>query len=123
MPSSRTPKFRDRVAITTPSKPAVDPATGKETTPVPHQASDVPARLSQRPVAEVSGQSEQRAEQNTTISSWTILVPPGTVLTDLSTVLDQRGRTFEVDGEVADRPNDKPQFRAAALRLISDIQE
>lgn len=123
MPSSRSPKYREKVEITTPPAPAVDPATGREMTAAPHVVPDVPARLSQRPVAEVGGQSEQLAEQTTTTSSWTLLVPPGTVLTERSTVLDSRGRTFMVVGEVADRPNTRPQFRAAAVRLISDLQE
>jgi hypothetical protein len=83
----------------------------------------VAARLSQRPVAEVGSQGEQLAQQNTTTSSWTLLVPAGTVLTERSTVLDSAGRTFQVDGEVADRPKIRPQFRAAAVRLISDLQE
>jgi hypothetical protein len=123
VPTSRSPKYREMVTVTTPLAPAVNPATGRETTPPPHVVPDVPARLSQRPVAEVGSQGEQLAEQNTTISAWTLLVPPDTVLTERSTVLDAKGRTFEVVGKVADRPNDKPQFRAAALRLISDLQE
>lgn len=123
MPSSRSPKFPEKVTVTTPPAAAVDPVTGRESTAAPLVVPDVPARLSQRPVAEVGSQSERLAEQNTTSSSWTLLVPPGTVLTERSTVLDSIGRTFQVNGAVADRPNDKPQFRAAAVRLISDLQE
>jgi hypothetical protein len=37
-------------------------------------------------------------------------------------VLDEQGRRFSIEGDVADRPNHRPQFRAAAARLISDMQ-
>ncbi len=115
------PTYPETVTVTTPLPSEVDPATGLETTPAPHVA-DVRARLSQQPVATVGSQVEQMAAQQTVISLWTLLVPPGTTLTPLSTVRDSRGRLFEVSGDVADRPNHKPQFRAAALRLISDMQ-
>lgn len=116
------PQMPQRVTITTPLPPTLDPATGLETFPPPHLASGVPARLSQAPVANVGGQTELLANQNTTISLWTILVPAGTVLTELSTVVDEAGKTFQVVGNVADRPHYRPQFRAAAARLISDMQ-
>jgi hypothetical protein len=115
------PKYQETVTVTTPLDPVVDPATGLETTPAPHVA-NVQARLSQQPVANIGGQVEQMAAQSTVISLWTLLVPPGTTLTSRSTVLDSRGRTFQVSGDVADRPNHQPQFRAAAVRLISDMQ-
>lgn len=85
-------------------------------------AHDVPARLSQAPVANVGGQVEILANQNTTVSFWTLLVPAGTVLTERSSVVDESGQNFQVIGNVADRPNHRPQFRAAAVRLISDMQ-
>jgi hypothetical protein len=62
------------------------------------------------------------AQQNTVISWWTVIVPAGTVMTAASTVLDEQGRRFSIEGDVADRPNHRPQFRAAAARLISDMQ-
>lgn len=115
------PKYPETVTVATPLPPTVDPATGLETTPPPHVA-NVAARLSQQAVATVGSQVEQMAAQATVISLWTLLVPPGTTLTPLSTVRDSLGRTFEVTGDVADRPNHAPQFRAAAVRLISDLQ-
>lgn len=115
------PKLPQTVVITTPQDPTVDPATGLEVTPEPAVAS-VRARLSQKPVADLGSQVELLAEQNTTISLWTLLVPPGTGLTSRSTVVDQTGQRYEVVGHPADRPNHRPQFRAAALRLISDMQ-
>jgi hypothetical protein len=62
------------------------------------------------------------ADQNTVISWWTVIVPAGTVMTSASTVLDEQGRKFAIEGDVADRPDHRPVFRAAAARLISDMQ-
>lgn len=62
------------------------------------------------------------ATQNTTISLWTLLVPAGTTLTSASSFTDESGRRYVVVGQPADRPDHKPQFRAAAARLISDMQ-
>lgn len=100
----------------------MNPATGRTTPAQPRVDSDVPARLSQAPVAQVGGQTELRAGQDTTISPWTLLVPAGTVLTSRSTVRDASERDFQVVGDVVDRPKIRPQFRAASLRLISDLQ-
>ena len=119
MPS---PKLTSRVTITTPQDPTIDSPTGLVTTPEPHVANGVPARFSQIPVANVGGQVEFLAGQDTVISFWTILVGPNTVLTSRSTVVDEQGRKFQIVGQVADRPNHRPQFRAAAARLISDMQ-
>lgn len=117
------PKWTHRLTITTPQDPTIDPTTGLETTPPPIVEADVRARLSQGPVANVGGQIELLATQNTTISLWTILVVPGTTMTDRSSAVDQKtGRKFKVEGDVADRPDYRPQFRAAAARLISDMQ-
>lgn len=80
------------------------------------------AWLSQRQISHVGAQIELLAEQNTSISLWTILVPAGTVLTPASTVVDQGGFKYEVVGQPVDRPDHRPIFRAAALRRISDMQ-
>lgn len=116
------PKMPQRVTITTPPDPTVNPATGLPPTVPPHVATNVPARLSQKPIADVGSQVELLGSQNTTISLWTVLVPAGTVLTSRSTVVDESGREFQIVGNPADRPNHRPQFRAAAARLISDMQ-
>lgn len=115
------PKMPQQVTITTPPDPIIDPTTGLEIRPQSPPVTS-PARLSQRPVAELGSQVELRANQDTTISLWTLLVPAETVLTSRSTITDEAGRRFEVIGDPADRPNHRPQFRAAALRLISDMQ-
>ena len=115
------PRFPSTVLISTPGPSTVDPVTGN---PVPGTATVVssPARISQAPVANVGSQVELLAEQNTVISLWTVMVPAGTVMRSDSTVTDDLGRRFTITGEVADRPHHRPQFRAAAARLISDMQ-
>lgn len=117
------PKMPRRVTITTPPDPVIDSATGRQIPPGPPTvATNIPARLSQQPVEDLGGQVELLASQNTTISLWTVLVPAGTALTSRSTVVDELGRTFQIIGKPADRPDHRPQFRAAAARLISDLQ-
>lgn len=83
---------------------------------------EVPARISQSPVANVGSQIELLASQSTVISLWTVLVGRETELSANSTVVDEQGRTFRIEGAVADRPAHRPTFRAAAARLISDMQ-
>jgi hypothetical protein len=114
------PRFPTLVTITTPGPTTVDP-NGVQVQGSP-TVETLRARISQRPVADVGSQFELLAQQNTVISMWTVLVPAGTVLTSTSTVVDETGRTFSITGDVADRPNHRPQFRAAAARLISDMQ-
>jgi hypothetical protein len=83
----------------------------------------VPARLSQAPVANVGGQVELLATQDTVISLWTILTGPHSGLTSDSEVTDEdTGRRFTIAGQVARRPDRHPKFLAAAARLISDMQ-
>lgn len=83
----------------------------------------MPGRLSQSPVANLGSQVELLATQSTTISMWTVLVIPTATLTSRTTVTDQAtGRIYRVEGEVARRPDHRPQFLAAAARLISDMQ-
>ncbi len=116
------PPMPRTVTISTPGAPTVDPVSGNER-PGGLATATVPAWLSQRPVADVGGQIELLASQNTTISLWTLLVPAGTVLTSSSTFTDESGRKYVVIGQPADRPDFPPhQFRAAAARLISDMQ-
>lgn len=100
----------------------VNPETGNEIPGTPQRQFNVPARLSQAPVANVGGQVELLSTQQTTISMWTVLVGRETVLTSSSVVTDGQGRKFRIEGAVADRPAHRPTFRAAAARLISDMQ-
>jgi hypothetical protein len=115
------PKMRQPVTITTPGGVVVDPVTGNEGPSAPTTV-QTRAYLAAKPVGDVGSQIELLASQDTTISLWTILVPTGTVLTSASTVIDESGNQFQVVGDPADRPSSRPQFRAAALRLISDLQ-
>lgn len=115
------PKFPQTVEITTPGPVTVNPATGLPETG-PETVETARARISQSPVANVGAQIELLAEQNTVISLWTVIVPAGTAMTSQSTLVDDQGRKFAIAGDVADRPHHKPLFRAAAARLISDMQ-
>lgn len=115
------PRFPSPVTIRTPAGFAVDPVSGNER-PLPPIVEQTTAYLAQQPVGEASSQTEQLASQHTVISLWTLLVRPSTTLTSDSTVTDTSGRTFQVVGQVADRPHHRPTFRAAAVRLISDMQ-
>lgn len=63
------------------------------------------------------------ANQDTTISMWTVQVRPHATFTSKTTFVDDAtGRRFVVVGEVANRPDQRPTFRVAAARLISDMQ-
>lgn len=129
------PQYPHRVRITTPGPqtvpPTVDPETGNEVTPPPVTREET-AWMAQRPTGVLAAAAELNAGQNTTISLATILVPPGTVLTKDSTVEDvdgvvggEPGATYVVEGKPADRYSGARRqivFRAAALRLISDLQ-
>lgn len=116
------PKLPSLVTISTPGPPTTDPVSGNEIDGPPVVETQVPARLSQSPVANVSQQMEQLAAQRTTISLWTVLVGRDTYLTSASVVTDEHGRRFRIEGAVADRPAHRPTFRAASARLISDMQ-
>jgi hypothetical protein len=82
-----------------------------------------PARLSQKPVADIGSQIEIAGQQSTVVSAWTILVPPSTPLTADSVVIDESGRQLEIQGQVARRPEHRPEFLAASARLVSDMQQ
>lgn len=74
-------------------------------------------------MANVGSQVELIANQDTTISLWTVEVLPHSTFTPkTSFVDDETGRKFVVVGEVANRPDRRPTFRVAAARLISDMQ-
>lgn len=100
----------------------MDPVSGNERPGSPTILHEVPARLSQAPVANVGGQVELLANQNTVISMWTVLVGRDTPLTSDSIVIDEQGQKYRIEGAVALRPKHRPTFRAAAARLISDMQ-
>lgn len=129
------PHYPHRVRISTPEPPtdppAVDPVTGNEVPGTPVVV-ETRAWMAQRPVAVLASAAELNATQDTVISLATILVPPGTALTADSTVVDvdgvvngQPAALYRVEGQPADRYSGVRQqivFRAAALRLVSDLQ-
>lgn len=99
----------------------MDPVSGNER-PGPTTDEQVRARLSQTAVVNVTGQSELLAMQKTVVSLWDLLVNRGTTLTSDSVITDENGQKYAVVGSVADRPFKHPKFRAASLRLVSDMQ-
>jgi hypothetical protein len=125
------PKLVYPVLISTPGQSTVDPDTGLETTPATLTVA-TKAHLSQKPVGELASAVEQLAGQTTVIALYTILVGPNEVLTAASTVVDlsgaiaEAGSVFQVEGQPADRRSlvqrNKKIFRAASMRLISDMQ-
>lgn len=129
------PQYPHRVRISTPpastKPPTVDPVTGNETPGTPVTVTGM-AWLAQRPTGVLAAAAELNASQNTTISLATILVPAGTVLTKDSTVEDvdgvvngEVGAKYVVEGKPANRYSGARReivFRAAALRLVSDMQ-
>jgi hypothetical protein len=70
----------------------------------------------------VGSQNENTATQHTTLSRWSFLCPLDVPLTPDSEVVDETGAVYRVIGQPAARPDHRPQWRAAALHLISDMQ-
>lgn len=126
------PQYPHPVRISTPGTSTTDPVTGNQVAG-PMTTVTTRAWLAQKPVGVLAAAAELNAGQDTVISLATILVPPGTVLTADSTVVDvagavngQPGVLYRVEGQPADRYSGAGRrivFRAAALRLISDMQE
>lgn|SRR5262245_16121655 len=110
-----------QVTVRTPSPPTVDPASGNEV-PGPETVTTTRAWLSQRSTVDLGSQIELLGTQSTVVSLWTLLIPLSVPVTSASTVTDSSNRTFVVVGEPAARPDHRPQWRAAALRLVSDLQ-
>lgn len=99
----------------------MDPATGLETRPPP-TITETRAWLGQHPVNQVTSQVENTATQHSTVSGWTFLCPLAVPITSDSEVIDESGAVYRVIGNPASRPDHRPQWRAAALHLISDMQ-
>lgn len=126
------PQFPHRARITTPgSTPTVDPTTGNETPAAP-TTRETWAWMAQRPTGVLAAAAELNTAQDTVISLATILVAPDEPLTADSTVEDvdgvvngQPGAVYRVEGQPADRYSGQRRrivFRAAAMRLVSDLQ-
>jgi hypothetical protein len=73
-------------------------------------------------VTELRSQFEVTAGQNTTVSMFDLLLPPGTPIHPNSEVTDEAGLDYVVMGKPVSRPHKHPVFVAASLRLISDLQ-
>lgn len=116
-----SPPMTTQVTVETPGPPVVDPATGN-VIPGPSTSEETLAWLSQNSVVETGAQIELNAAQDTTISLWTFLCPLTVPITSKSTVVDGDGRKFVVVGQPAQRPDHRPRWRAASLRMISDMQ-
>lgn len=80
------------------------------------------AWLSQASVLRLGNEIETNVRSTTTVSLWRLLCPLSVPITSASTVTDEQGRTFAVLSEPAARPDPRPRWWAAALRLISDMQ-
>lgn len=116
----RPSKMRQQVVLRNPGPLMTDPVTGNER-PGPPTSTTTRAYLAQVPVGNVGAQIDLRAEQDTVVSLWTLLVPPDAPLTRRTTVISG-SEEWRVVGEVANRPMHRPQFLAAALRKVSDLQ-
>lgn len=117
------PKFPQTVTLRSPLPASVDPVTGNL---VQGQMTEVVTRayLAQQSVAVLSAAVEDLAEQNTVISTYTLLVPPGVDLTAASEVVDSDGNQYRVTGQPAERRGlgRRVLFRAASMHRISDLQ-
>jgi len=117
------PRMPGTVTVQTPSLPSSDPATGNERQGTLTTVT-TRAYLSQQPVTIVSASPELQARQDTTITTYTLLVPASVVLTSASIVTDEDGVRYSVIGQPAERRGlgRSPQFRAAGLHRVSDLQ-
>lgn len=117
------PKMPRTVTVRTPAAPVADPDTGNE---VRGPATDVVTRayLSQQSVAVLSAGEELAVKQDTSISTYTLLVPPDVALSAASQVIDEDGVVYRVSGEPAARRGlgRTVLFRAASMHRISDLQ-
>lgn len=117
------PRFPRTVTVRTPSPSSVDPATGNTVPGTPVDVS-TPAYLAQQSVSVLSSYVEINGRQDTTISLFTLLVPPDVVLTDKSQVIDEQGNVYRINGSPAERRGlgRRVLFRAASMHLVSDLQ-
>lgn len=118
-----SPRMPTRVTLRNPGVASVDPATGNPRTPAVTETR-TRAYLSQLPVVQLSAQNEIAGRQTTTVSSYTLLVPPAAPLTSQSVVIDEDGHRYEVVGDPAERRRlgRRVMYKAAALHRISDLQ-
>jgi hypothetical protein len=111
------------VTVRTPGPPSVDPDSGN-TVPGPVVRTVTRAYLSQQSVAVLSASTETAGRQDTTISSYTLIVPASVALNEKSQVVDEDGHVYRVNGQPAERRalGRRVLFRAAAMHRITDLQ-
>ena len=118
------PRFPRTVTVRTPGPETTDPYSGN-TVPGAMTETVTKAYLSQQSTTVLSAAVELSAQQNTTIATFTLIVPREVELTAGSEVSDEDGRVYRVNGPPADRRGlgRRVLFRAASLHLISDLQD
>lgn len=117
------PRFPRTVTVRTPGPASVDPDTGNVVPGAPVEQT-TRAYLSQQSVAVLSSYVEITGRQNTTIATYTLLVPPDVPLTSQSEVVDEGGQVYRINGRAAERYSfgRRVLFRAASMHLVSDLQ-
>lgn len=117
------PRMPRTVTVRTPGAPSVDPDSGN-TVPGAVTSTVTMAYLSQQSVAVLSAAVEMTAQQDTTISTYTLIVPASVALSSASEVTDEDGNVYRVTGQPAERRGLRRRvlFRAAAMHRISDLQ-
>lgn len=117
------PQFPRTVTVRTPGPPSVDPDTGN-TVPGPITSTTTRAYLSQQSTSVLSSYVEILGRQDTTISSFTLLVPPDVPLQSDSQIVDETGLIYRINGSPAERRGlgQRVVFKAASMHLVSDLQ-
>lgn len=110
--------------VRTPAPASVDPDSGNEL-PGELVETSTAAYLAQSSTTVLSAAVELAARQDTTIATYTLLVPASVPLTSKSQVVDvATGDVYAVTGRPAPRRGlgRRVLFQAASLHLISDLQ-
>lgn len=117
------PRFPHRVTVRNPAPALADPLSGNAIPGEPVELS-TRAYLAQKSTTVLNASAELSAQQDTTIATYALLVPPDVELTAKSEVVDASGAVYSVVGPPADRRGlgDRVIFRAAVLHLTSDLQ-
>ena len=117
------PRFPRMVTVRTPPRASVDPRSGNRKFGAPVETR-TRAYLSQQSVTVLSSYVEKTGRQDTTISTFTLMLPPDVPVNSDSTIVDENGNIYRINGSVAERRGlgDRVLFRAASMHLISDLQ-
>lgn len=117
------PQMPHRVRIRSRAAAGPDPSTGNDTAGPPTEVV-TKGFLSQQSAHLLSAQAEYRAEQNTVISTWTLIYPAHVTVDPDARVVDDEGRVFQVVGSPAARRglSSRVRWRAVSLHLVSDLQ-